>query len=218
MAVKKNVVTIKGVKDGLVFLMNDQCAFEDLIAELKHKLEKTHHQFLAGPLVQVTIQFGERKLSEIQKNIIAEIIKNHGNLVIRSMETKEEKEKSRSNLKVIKGIVRSGQTVSHEGNMLFVGDVNPGGIITATGDIWIMGSLRGTAHAGAKGNMEATIAASYLRPTQLRIANVISRPPEEWGVQQSYMEFAYLNNGTMEIDKMVYLHKIRPQSMQFKEE
>jgi len=66
------------------------------------------------------------------------------------------------------------------------------------------------AHAGCEGNDKAIIAASHMRPTQLRIAGVISRPPDEWGVGETYMEFAYINNGVMEIDKIQHLHRIRP--------
>ncbi len=59
--------------------------------------------------------------------------------------------------------------------------MNPGGTILSTGSIYVMGSLKGMAHAGRDGDESAVIAASLLKPTQLRIANIISRPPDEWG-------------------------------------
>src|SRR5699024_6098067 len=70
---------------------------------------------------------------------------------------------------------RSGQVLRVEGDLLLIGDVNPGGKVVATGDIYIMGNLRGIAHAGINGNRKAIIAASYMKPTQLRIADYISR-------------------------------------------
>jgi septum site-determining protein MinC len=108
------------------------------------------------------------------------------------------------------GMIRSGQTIRHDGKVILMGDVNPGGIIECTSDIYIMGSLRGMAHAGINGDSEAIIAASHLRPTQLRIAEVISRPPDEWGIEEAFMEFAYIRNGVMEIDKINQLLKVRP--------
>lgn len=33
MTVKSNHVTIKGIRDGLVFLLDDQCEFEELLYE-----------------------------------------------------------------------------------------------------------------------------------------------------------------------------------------
>jgi septum site-determining protein MinC len=45
----------------------------------------------------------------------------------------------------------------------------------------------------------------------LRIGSVISRPPDEWGVEETYMEFAYVLDGKMEIDKIHHLHRVRPE-------
>ncbi|MNY62125.1 Septum site-determining protein MinC [compost metagenome] len=73
-----------------------------------------------------------------------------------------------------------------------------------------MGSLRGMAHAGLDGDEKAIIAASHMRPTQLRIAGVISRSPDEWGIEEAFMEFAYVKEGKMEIDKLHQLHRIWP--------
>ncbi|TKH34718.1 hypothetical protein C1I59_18670, partial [Paenibacillus polymyxa] len=58
MAVKSNHVTIKGIKDGLVFLLDDQCEFEDLLGELRFKLEHSHQNILTGPIIHVDIKQG----------------------------------------------------------------------------------------------------------------------------------------------------------------
>jgi septum site-determining protein MinC len=70
--------------------------------------------------------------------------------------------------------LRGGQTLHHNGNIVVVGDVNPGAELVATGDILVFGRLAGTAHAGAQGNAEARIYALDLAATQLRIATVIA--------------------------------------------
>ena len=44
--------------------------------------------------------------------------------------------------------LRSGQTVSYEGNILIIGDAHPGSEIVAGGDITVWGILGGIAHAG----------------------------------------------------------------------
>lgn len=218
MAAAKHHVTIKGVKDGLVFLLNDQCDYKDLIRELRYKLETTHQHILTGPIIHVQVKLGTRSMTEEQKNEIRTLMKKKGNLIIQSIESESLGNKFQSDkeqLKIIKGIVRSGQSVSHDYSLLYIGDINPGGTIISAGDIYILGSLRGMAHAGAEGNLEAVIAASHLRPTQLRIADIISRPPDEWGIQEAFMEFAYLREGTMEIDKIHLLHRIRPGAIEF---
>ncbi|WP_438444323.1 septum site-determining protein MinC [Gorillibacterium sp. sgz5001074] len=212
MAAVKHRVTIKGVKDGLVFLFDDTCTFGELVEDLKHKLEKTHQNILTGPLIHVFVKLGNRYATDEEKEELRSIIAARGNLLVQSIDSEPDKLKAleEGRIQVIKSIVRSGQVLHVEGNVMLMGDVNPGGIITATGDIYVMGSLRGMAHAGFSGNETSIIAASHMRPTQLRISQVISRPPDEWGVGDTYMEFAYINNGVMEIDKIQHLHRIRP--------
>ncbi|WP_150269356.1 septum site-determining protein MinC [Paenibacillus tepidiphilus] len=210
MTVKSNLIRIKGIKDGLVFLLDDKCAFEELLSELRYKLEHSHQNILTGPIVHVDVKLGSRLVTEEQKNAVLDILKGQGNLLIRTVEALEEPETvDKSPFSLMGGMVRSGQVLHHEGDLLFMGDINPGGTITCSGDIYILGALRGMAHAGVGGNQEAIIAASLLAPTQLRIADVISRPPDEWEKRESSMEFAYLTEGAMQIDKIHNIVKMR---------
>jgi septum site-determining protein MinC len=216
MSSTKSLVTIKGIKEGLLFVLDEAAALTDVIHELTHKLEHTHSHFLNGPIVHVHVRLGKRPASEETKEALKEAFSFRGNLLVQSIQSESEAAVSPASIlsrsmKTISGIVRSGQTLHHDGDMLFIGDVNPGGTITSKGHILVLGSLRGLAHAGMDGDEEAVIAASHLRPTQLRIAGVVSRPPDEWGFAEAFMEFAYLREGTMEIDKIHQLHRIRPQ-------
>lgn len=81
--------------------------------------------------------------------------------------------------------VRSGVEIRHPGTVIILGDVNPGGIVIADGDIIIWGRLRGIAHAGAGGNRECLIMALQMEPTQLRIADAVARAPEKLPMQFS---------------------------------
>jgi septum site-determining protein MinC len=73
-----------------------------------------------------------------------------------------------------RGTLRGGQALQHVGNIVVVGDVNPGAELVAGGDILVFGALRGTAHAGATGDANARVAALELAATQLRIATAIA--------------------------------------------
>ena len=82
-------------------------------------------------------------------------------------------EVSDSETKFHRGSIRSGQRIEEEGSVVILGDVNSGSEIIAGDNIVILGTLRGLAHAGAKGNRKAIIAAGKLDTVQLRIANVV---------------------------------------------
>ena len=71
--------------------------------------------------------------------------------------------------------LRSGQTVTYEGNILIIGDAHPGSEIVATGDITVWGILGGIAHAGSLGNVTSKVRALKLNAIQLRIAGLYAR-------------------------------------------
>ena len=88
-----------------------------------------------------------------------------------------------SNCKVIFGTLRSGQRIETPFSLVVVGDVNPGADLIAGGDIVVMGSMRGTAHAAAYDEhaTDRVIIALQMAPIQLRIGSVISRGSGEAG-------------------------------------
>lgn len=116
------------------------------------------------------VKLGQRQIGEEEKEEIHRIISQKGNLLVRSIESDVREEQPGldfAKIELVKGMVRSGQTIQHDGNILFfMGDVNPGGTILSTGSIYVMGSLKGMAHAGRDGDESAVIAASLLnRPS-----------------------------------------------------
>lgn len=74
--------------------------------------------------------------------------------------------------------LRSGQTMSYDGNVVLIGDAHPGSEIIAKGDITIWGVLGGIAHAGARGNDWAKIRALKINAIQLRVSGFYARRPD----------------------------------------
>lgn len=109
-----------------------------------------------------------------------------------------------ANTLLIKRTIRSGQSVRFDGNVVVFGDANPGSEIVAAGDILVMGSLRGMAHAGATGNRRAVVAALRLSPTQLRIADLISRAPDGKQSVPNAPEIARIKNDMVLIEDYVF--------------
>lgn len=88
--------------------------------------------------------------------------------------------------------LRSGHKVEYKGNVVVIGDVNPGAEIIATGSVVVWGRLRGVVHAGAEGNEKAEVCALDLSPMQLRIADKVAIPPKRKGKPQP--EIAHIIN------------------------
>ena len=66
-----------------------------------------------------------------------------------------------------------------EGSIIILGDVNSGAEVIASDNIVVLGTLRGLAHAGAKGNKQAIIAAGLFDAVQVRIANIVKEIDRE---------------------------------------
>jgi septum site-determining protein MinC len=104
--------------------------------------------------------------------------------------------------------LRGGQTLHHTGNIVVVGDVNPGAELVATGDILVFGRLAGIAHAGAGGDENARIYALELNPTQLRIASFIGAD-EKLGLQRKpFPEAAVARDGKILVLSLDELSKL----------
>lgn len=201
---KKQLIMIKGTREGLTLFIDESCSFDEAINELNDKMI-TSRPKNDEPIVSVKVKLGNRYLDEEQQDQLGKIIGGENRFVIHSIESdvvrREDarKWKEDSEVKTINRVVRSGQVVEVHGDLLLIGDVNPGGKVVSTGNIYILGSLHGIAHAGMNGDQNAFIAASYMKPSQLRIADYISRAPdyESDGV---YMECGLIDE---EQDKIV---------------
>ncbi|MGC4375817.1 septum site-determining protein MinC [Fictibacillus sp. Mic-4] len=211
-------VTIKGTKDGLTLLLDDTCSFGQLVEELENKLSADHGQLFNGPLITVRVKTGNRYLTDEQCDTIREIIGQKKNLLVDQFEsnviTKAEAEEMKKDATVVtvSKVIRSGQVLSVQGDLLLIGDVNPGGMIKATGNIFVLGALNGMAHGGCTGNRQAVIAASLMKPSQLRIAELINRAPDHYDEAGHEMECAYIpdDDERIVIERLSIVHKIRP--------
>jgi septum site-determining protein MinC len=217
--VVKQGVLIKGTKDGLLFFLDDNRPFSVVLNELKHKLlhENASHIW-NGPDMKVHIKLGKRRISRREEQDLREIFAARRNLLIHTLESDGVPYllDPPRHMELLTGTVRSGQVLTHQGDLLLLGDINPGGCVQATGNILILGALRGLAHAGNDGDELVIIAASIFRPTQLRIHNIISRPPDEWKESENRMRFAYVVKDQIAVDKLSHLNAIRPE-MEWKE-
>lgn len=106
--------------------------------------------------------------------------------------------------------LRSGQTVTYEGNILIIGDAHPGSEIIAEGDITVWGILGGIAHAGSKGNITSKVRALKLNAIQLRIAGLYARRNDTLNVPyvQKSNEFTP-EEAQIEEGKIVIYKKLR---------
>ena len=144
----------------------------------------------------------EKELSNIinEKTDLKVVFERPKQMGLASIDNIFNKDTSITNTKVFVGTLRSGQRIDFEGSIVVLGDVNSGSEVIAEENIIVLGNLRGFAHAGAKGNRSAFIAANTINPTQLRIADIILRTIEERKEVGNSYELAKIDMGSIIVE------------------
>ncbi|ADL07510.1 septum site-determining protein MinC [Thermosediminibacter oceani] len=192
-------VVIKGTRDGISIILHHQSNFEVIKNTIFEKLQRGGGFFKGG---QARLLVKDGNISQDEFEQLETILRDFG-LHLRKdkpVRTIPFPSPPQPDTLILKKTLRSGQRIAYSGNVVVVGDVNPGSEIIAKGDILVFGALRGMAHAGAEGDENSIVVAFRLQPTQLRIAHVISRPPEEKSDIPQVPEMARLKDGIIIIE------------------
>lgn len=199
----ENYVIFKGTKDGITVMFDPEVPFDILCEQLEKKVVEAGKFF---DHVKTAMAFKGRDFTAAEEEELLKIIAKHATMDITFVKTENNelmelsellaKEMSPSNLtKFHRGSLRNGQKIEFDGSVVVVGDVNPGAEIKAGGNIIVLGQLKGMAHAGCKGMTEAFVTAIFMAPVQLRIADIITRFPEENKRGPKPPEYAFVQNG-----------------------
>ncbi|MFJ7731411.1 septum site-determining protein MinC [Lysinibacillus sp. NPDC097231] len=212
---KKQLVNMKGTKDGFVLRLDDQCAYVDLIEELKKKVSESG----IDSKVDVQLYLGYRYCSDEQIKELIKIVQETEQLIVAKVQS-EVLTVHESNQKMIEsqqdtyiGVVRSGQILRSPGDIIIVGNVNPNGRVEAGGNVYVLGKLKGIAHAGVHGNKEAIIAASRFEATHIMIADQVQVMSDEHvqAINHAEMTCAFIDyDGRITYDQIHALKNIRP--------
>ena len=176
----RNCISINLRKDKIVIKIKEDAEYIEIVEGLKKKLTelKKIYKDEKTPIVVKGKILKNKEIDEIQETIKNKIdveieFDMPKALGLASIKRTFEQEIAISETKFHRGSLRSGQKMEVEGSLVVLGDVNSGAEVIASDNIVVLGSLRGLAHAGAKGNTQAIIAAGMLDTVQLRIANIV---------------------------------------------
>lgn len=175
-----NRVSINLRTDEVLIKIDDNATQREIILELTKKLKelKKMYQSEKTPIRVTGKILTNKEIEEIENAIKSKIdvkvsFDTPKTLGLHSIKRSYKKDVGTSETTFHKGSLRSGQKIEVEGSIVIIGDVNAGAEVIAADNIAIIGTLRGLAHAGAKGNKEAIITASTLDAVQLRISNIV---------------------------------------------
>lgn len=213
----ENAVIFKGTKEGLYIILKEEMDLDTIKSNLDKKI-KPSKRFFEGARI---MNFKGKKLTQGEFDELKEVIEQeYGMTVVGSYDEKsfdnkaDNFEMKRSDISeqlpfedvhkretlTIRATLRSGQLVQYKGDVVVIGDVNPGAHIKAGGSVIIMGTMRGIVQAGAGGDYSAFIVAYKMQPMQLRIGDIITRSPDGLGNKYSHPEIAMVKQGMIVVE------------------
>jgi septum site-determining protein MinC len=223
-------VAIKGTRNGLLLTLEPETPFGELLSALAQRLAEAPSFFRGASLALDTSRRSLRRsertqlealLAHYQMSVMpldavattrkdAEFTLSHSvgtspltQVAGEGMQLPSQRDpRDSDDTLFLRRIVRSGQAIHHHSNVVVLGDVNPGAEIIAGGDIIVWGVLRGMVHAGYPDNMKAIVCSLLLAPVQLRIAHLLSRPPDGIEVQPR-PEVATIRDGQIVVEAWV---------------
>ena len=191
---------------GVIINFDPEVKFRQLIQDLKNHVNEAE-DFFAG--VDIYVNMNNREFEISQLKYIINIIQKYNDVdnIYFTNKVKSQKKKTKVSTNkdtiLLKRTLRSGQRIKYPTNIVILGDINPGAEVIAGGDVIVLGRLRGVVHAGANGTPESQVVALKLEPTQLRIADIISRPPESNKKIKGYKpEKAYIKDSHIIVENL----------------
>lgn len=210
-------IVFKGNSDGLIIVVPEGYAPEALYEEVEAKVSAAA-RFFKGARIKVS--YRGIHLSEDEEARLKTILDEKSGAFIEALSREEEPKHpapqakpqtsggikkfftgvDEGSCKFIRSTIRSGTRIQFEGSVVVMGDVNPGGEIVAAGNVIVLGTLRGMVHAGMDGNRDAFIYALNLKPTQIRIAELIARGSDDNDNSRITPEIATVKDGIIVVD------------------
>lgn len=206
-------VAIKGTKSGIIVVLDKSLDFAHLREETRKKFKESA-DFLGSS--QVAVSFEGKKLSDDEEIELSQIIMECTDLDVVCIVDNDEKREEYFNRSLndklraldsntgqfYKGNLRSGQVLEFETSIIILGDVNAGAQVVSTGNVVILGSLKGNVYAGAAGNQDAFVAALKMQPKQIRISDTIARAPDDESVGEGGAKIAFVEDGNIYIEPL----------------
>lgn len=186
----KNSVVIKGNKYGIIVILDQNLSFEELKTEVAVKFRESS-KFFGKSAMGVTFEGRFLNNDEI-KELLDIIAANSEINVVCVVDNDREREAyfkksveehlnelSANDGQFYRGTLRSGQVIESESSIIILGDVNPGAKVVSSGNVIILGSLKGTVYAGVSGSATSFVVALEMQPMQIRIGDYIARAADD---------------------------------------
>lgn len=174
------MVTLKGSPKGIMILIDEE-DINTAAGELRAKIDEACDFFneeelevfiTSSTLTEAEVYSLRPVVAEGLKNTKAVFIEHTPKLLPKQHSLLDELSDDEGITKFVRTTVKSGEILESEHNLVIIGDVEAGAVVRSGANIFVMGSLFGTAVAGADKKSDSVIVALRLLAEKIEIANV----------------------------------------------
>lgn len=213
----ENSIIFKGTKDGLYIILKEEMDLDTIKQNLEKKIRPSKRFFEGARIMnfkgkELTLKEFNELRGIMEQEYGMTVIGSHGEINHDTQDERNGNKKTemleqlpfkdfhKGEALIVRTTLRSGQLIQYKGDVVIVGDVNPGAHIKAEGSVIIMGTVRGVIHAGTNGDYDVFVVAYKMQPTQLRIGDIITRSPDGRGSKLYHPEIAMVKQGMIVVE------------------
>lgn len=218
-------VVIKGGKNYLTLVLDNEMDFEALLTEILTKFRMSEKFFANEP---IAIMFEGRKLSDKEQLIILDAIDEYTQVTVSTVLENDRIKEYAANEALRRTLypeefeidhflgeavctyiprnIEAGERISCENTVVIFGNVEKGALISSDEHVVVIGSLYGQAIAGQNGQAQSRIFATHFYPENFRICDKLGilKKKKHFGLSNKATsckpKIAYLVDGVIQID------------------
>lgn len=204
---KADAVVLKGTAQGVKMILDDNTPVMQILEQMREKIKEANGFFKGKCSVFVCgrrLDSSDRlRITSVMSTILpeAEIYFGEPHSTsdhISDLEIPTSLKRivpNRTAIRFHKGDIKSGEAISATGDIFIFGSVEKNAHVYSAGSIYIMGYLKGFAHAGVEGNKNCVVSASLFAADGVSIADLSTK--FENNTQKIGGKIAFLTNDTI---------------------
>ncbi|CAJ1228610.1 septum site-determining protein MinC [Levilactobacillus zymae] len=208
---------LRGTQDGYDLVIKQSASLDQVMVDLKTLLENLKADAQAPTeRVSLDVLTEDRILTPEEKHRIEQLVGQYPRFEIHKITANVMtiadalQLKERENVHLLSKVIRNGQDVQMQGDVLFLGTIHEGGKLCTTGNIFSMGNVTGILQAGYPDDESKLVMGNLQTAQQVRIAEQFDIV-EQGELAASQQTIAYVNDlHVLSYGNLNQLKKINP--------
>ena len=190
----KSSVVIKGCKSGMTVILNPDTPFEQLLEDVGKKFKESEKFWGSA---QMTLTLEGRELTPIEELQVTDAITANSQIEILCLLDTDANRIARCE----KALTERLMELTARTGQFYKGNLSRGDLLESDASI-VIGTLAGSAHAGAAGSEDAVITALEMSPMHLRIADLTAKTRSQGKKMGRGPMIASVSDGNIDVESV----------------